>query len=260
MRYENEELACLIQSGKRERIPELWQQVEKFISMQAGKRARQLEGFGGVTAEDLYQSGFLALVEAVDTFDLGAGRSFVSWLSVHLKTAFAEAAGYRSTRRDMLDYAGDLDVELPDMDGVTVADTVSDPNAAMAFEDMEDKVWREQLHAVIEDAFGSIPEERADILRRRFYQKQTLAQIAAETDSSVEKIRLKENRALQAMRNPRILRELEQFIEEQTPYYHQTGLSAFLRDGSQVERLVIRREEKQQSGTNANWCSTYVHR
>ena len=244
----NEELVELIQTGEQNRIPELWEQVERFVSMQAGKRARQLEGFGGVTAEDLYQSGFLALVEAADTFNLGAGHSFVSWLSVHLKTAFAEAAGYRSTRKDMLDYAGDLDAELPDMDGVTVGGTVSDPNATAAFEDVEDKLWREQLRAVIEGALETIPEDRADILRRRFYQEQTLAQIAAETDSSVEKIRLKENRALRAMRNPRILHELERFVEAQTPYYRQTGLSAFRREGSQVERLVIRREETRQFG------------
>ncbi len=65
----NEELVALIQSGERARMGELWEQAERFVSRQAGKRARALNGFGGVTEEDLYQSGYLALVAAVDSFD-----------------------------------------------------------------------------------------------------------------------------------------------------------------------------------------------
>lgn len=65
----NEELCALIQAGERDRLGELWEQVEKFVSMMAGRRARQIGGFGGVTAEDLYQSGFLAVVAAVDSYD-----------------------------------------------------------------------------------------------------------------------------------------------------------------------------------------------
>lgn len=74
----NEELAAKIQQGERELIPELWNQVEKFVSQQAGICARKLEGFGGATEEDMYQSGFLALVDAVDSFNPKEGMSFCS--------------------------------------------------------------------------------------------------------------------------------------------------------------------------------------
>lgn len=240
----NEELAVLVKAGHTEYIPQLWGQVEKFVSLQATKRARQLEGFGGVTTEDLYQSGFLALMEAVDSFDSEAGRSFIGWLSLNLKTAFAEAAGYRTRRRDMLDFATDLDAPIPGTDDLTAADSVADPGAAQDFEAAERRIWRNQLHTALEIALGGLPADKADILRRRFYQGQTLTEIAAEEGSSIETIRQREQKALRAMRNPRIRRELQQFVEMRTPYYNGTGLHAFQQMGSQVERLAILREEK----------------
>ena len=46
-----------------------------------------------MTVEDLYQSGYLALVDAVKSYDAGRGMSFIGWLALALRTAFAEAAG-----------------------------------------------------------------------------------------------------------------------------------------------------------------------
>lgn len=57
----NEELAAAIQAGENNLLSELWEQVERFVSQQAGKRARVLNGYGGVTEEDLYQCGILPL-------------------------------------------------------------------------------------------------------------------------------------------------------------------------------------------------------
>ena len=44
----NEELVALIQAGERDKLSELWGQVEHFVYMAAGKRARALKGRGGV--------------------------------------------------------------------------------------------------------------------------------------------------------------------------------------------------------------------
>ena len=72
----NEELVARIQAGEKELIPQLWEQVEKFISQQAGKRARQLNGYGGVAEDDLYQTGFIGLLDAVQSYDGWQGMSF----------------------------------------------------------------------------------------------------------------------------------------------------------------------------------------
>lgn len=45
------------------------------------------------------------------------------------------------------------------------------------------------------------------------------------------------------MRNPQIIRELQQFVEERTPYFLHVGLNEFQRTGeSSVERIVFKRE------------------
>ena len=65
----NEELAVMIQNGERDKLPELWDQVKRFVRLKAMRRSRSLDGFGGVTWEDLYQSGYIALVAAADSYN-----------------------------------------------------------------------------------------------------------------------------------------------------------------------------------------------
>ena len=67
----NEELVALIQAGERDKLLELWTQVDRFVLWRAGKwlASPSLKGKGGVELDDLYQSGYLALLEAVDSFD-----------------------------------------------------------------------------------------------------------------------------------------------------------------------------------------------
>lgn len=153
----NEELVFAIQAGERERLVELWAQVERFVSIQADRRARQLNGYGGVTAEDLCQSGFLAMVEAADRYDAGSGKSFHGFLAFYLQSYFAEAAGYRTSRRDAVDFATGLDAPIPGTDDLTAADTVRDPDAAAAFDEAEQRIWLEQLHEALERALDQIP-------------------------------------------------------------------------------------------------------
>ncbi len=169
----NEELVALIQTGERERMPELWEQVERFVSMQAGKRARALEGYGGVTQEDLYQSGYLALVAAVDSFNPSAGRSFISWLALALKTAFSEAGGYRSRKQslDPLHRAGSLDIQVGEDEGsATLGELQADPGAERAFEDAEHQADNDRLHTALVAAIATLPPDLRSVIRDRYYR------------------------------------------------------------------------------------------
>ena len=135
----NEELVALIQSGERDKLPELWEQVERFVAQQARRRHLLSGGAGGVEAENLYQSGYIALVAAVDSYDPAAGRAFIGWLALALKTAFAEAGGCRSIKqaRDPLRHAGSLDVPVSEDDNTMIGDLIADPGAAQDFQDAE---------------------------------------------------------------------------------------------------------------------------
>lgn len=240
----NEELVALIQSGERERMAELWAQVEKFVAKLARRRVLLAGGLGGVEFGDLYNAGYLPLVAAADSFDPAAGRSFIGWLTLGLKTAFAEAGGYRSQKQahDPLHYAGSLDAPAgEDEDSADLGDLQADPAAAQAFEDVEAKLYREQLHAALETALAALPDNQGTALRRRFYDGQSLYEIGEAKGVSPEAVRQWQMKGLQALRRQR---ELQQFVEERTPYYLRVGVDEFQRTGeSAVERIVIRREQ-----------------
>lgn len=240
----NEELVAMIQGGKRERLAELWRQVERFVAVQAHKRLVLSGGLGGVEFDDLYNAGYIALVAAVNTYDPLAGMSFIGWLATTLKTAFAEAGGYRTRKQalDPLQQAGSLDAPIgDDEDGTALGDFQADPQAVQAFEDVEQGVYREQLHTAMEEALGALPARQRDTLRRRFYQLRTLEEIAAAEGVYRETVRQWQEKGLRALR---CSRELQQFVEERTPYYLRVGVGQFQRTGeSAVERIVIRREQ-----------------
>ena len=201
----NEELVVLIQAGERDRISELWNQVERFVWQQAGRRCCTLEGLGGVTAEDLYQAGFFALLEAVESYNLTAGMSFVGWLAIHLKNAFADAAGYRTarTRKDPLQSAVSLDAPLSDDMEITIGDTIPDPSTAM--EEVEERDWVQSLHAALGKALAGIPKAEREVLQARYYQGRTFEELGG------ERMRQLEIRALRRLRHPTRSRELRRY-------------------------------------------------
>lgn len=213
----------MIQDGERDRLSELWEQVEKFVALQAGRRFLLSGGLGGVEADDLYQSGYIALVAAADTYNPTAGRSFIGWLALALKTAFAEAGGYRSERqvRDPLQHAGSLDAPIGgDEESDALGCLIPDPGAAQAFQDVEDRIYQEQLQTAIEKALDQLPEDERAVLRARYYEDRTWKEIGP-------KARALGERAIIHLRRPQIRRELGQYIEQRTPYLYAGGRGCF---------------------------------
>ena len=113
----NEELALQIQSGDRTLIPQLWAQVERFIRKMANRYADKVPG---AEADDLYQTGFLAMLRAVDRYE--EPHSFLSGLVFALKREYAELGGYLTSKRDPLIAAVSLDAPLSDEDDSTLQD------------------------------------------------------------------------------------------------------------------------------------------
>ena len=239
----NEELVALIQGGDRDKLEQLWGQVERFVAAQANKRLVLSGGLGGVEFGDLYNAGYIAVVAAADTYDPAAGRAFIGWLALALKTAFSQAAGIRSRRqaRDPIHQAHSLDAPVgEDTDGNTLADLQADPAAAHALQDAEERIWRGQLREALETALAQLPAVQGETLRSRFFQAQTLEQIADHQGVSKEAVRQWQLQALYTLRQRR---ELQQFVEDRTPYYLHVGVRQFHSTGeSAVERIVIRRD------------------
>lgn len=239
----NEALVSRIQAGELEQLPKLWAQVERFVSQQAGKRARGLTG--AVDFEDLYQSGYLAMVAAAESYSPTRGMSFIGWMVPHLKTAFRKATGTWSGRqeRDPIHRATSLDRPLGTESEDTLGDLIAAPDSLQGFEEAEERIWREELHTALARALNSLPEGQGDTLRRRYFLGQTLEAIATTEGTSRENIRQREAKALRTLRHPRLSRPLRVFIEDRTPYYLHVGVSRFNTIGtSAVEEIAMRRE------------------
>lgn len=198
----NEALAARIRAGERDRLMELWAQVRRFALQQA--RRWVYLGRGGVTLEDLEQSAFLALLDALEGWRAEAGQ-FLTWYGLRLKAAFTEATGQRTQRDrlDPLDRALSLEAPVGDEDDtLTLADVIPDPQAAEALEGVGE-VW-DTLHRAVE----GLPEGQREEIRRRYWMNQTTAEISVATGVPEKEVRKLEAAALRALRHPRVSKTL----------------------------------------------------
>lgn len=236
----NEELVAEIQNGRQELLGTLWEQVERFIRRQANR----YPDAGAVDREDLYQSGYLAVAAAVDSYDPERETSFVGWLAIHLRTAFSEAANCRSLRQrlDPMHRADSLSRPLDDEDGGELLDTVADPLSLQGLQEAEERIWQEELSNALKRAIDALPEGEIEIIRRRYYRGQTIACTAREMGKKAHEVQKDERRALATLRKPSS--GLPAFVEEQTPYFLHVGVARFnATHTSSVEEIAFKRDE-----------------
>lgn len=244
----NEQLAAAVQAGEADRLAELWAQVERFVAQQANRRFASLRG---VEFDDLYNTGFLAVHAAAQTYDPARGMSFIGWLELALRTAFAEAGGYRSRKqgKDPLHRAGSLDAPISEDDDTTLGELQADPSAAASLEAAEHRIWCAQLRGVLDRALDSLPEECSSTLKARYYQGMSVQAVAERDGVEVKTVRQRTARGLHGLHNPRWRAQLRQFVERQTPYYLHVGVERFASTRtSAVEKIVLRREEMEKQG------------
>lgn len=246
----NEELAALIKAGETERMGELWEQVAGLVKWKASRLLTALELRGnpcGVEFDDLYQSGYVAMVEAVHYYTPESGVAFSTCLINRLKTVFAELTGYRTQKgkREPLNNSFSLDKTVGDeSDGTTFGELAPDPAATAQFQNVEDKLWHKQMQEAMETALSSIPEQYADVLRMRHYEGLTLAEVGEIRGVAAERVRQMESKGLRLLRQPKNACKLLPFYQHD--FYSHTGLTAFRQSGLTVqERYLVTMEERQ---------------
>ena len=176
----NEELVALIQAGERDRLPELWEQVERFVASRANRLLIAIgpdkAALAGVEFGDLYNSGYFALVAAADSYKPEAGALFITWFALRLKSAFAEVCGWRTSKRDPLNSAKSMDARLKegDEDSGAFGDFIPDPRAAQALQDVEDGIQRDYTRQAVRQALEQLPTEERLAIKARYYEGQTV--------------------------------------------------------------------------------------
>ena len=246
----NEELVAEIQAGAVDLMGQLWEQVAGLIKWKAKRITTVLEGGPGrsVEFEDLCQSGYLAMVAAVNTYDPAAGGSFSTWLMYHLKNTFAEATGSRTQKgaRDPLNNYLSLNTPLTDdADSDDLMDVVADPAGLQWRESLEESMWRKQLQEAVGAALSTVPEQYREILRLRYWEDMTLEDVGDLRGISKERVRQMENKGIRILRQPKTASQLYAFYDFH--FYSGTGLGTFCRTGESVqERYRIHQEKLQE--------------
>lgn len=243
----NEELAEHIRDGDESLIPRLWEQVERFISMQARRYLRAVEERGAAPAfeaDDLVQEAYFAMLRAVDYYDAERG-GFLKILELCCKTAFAEVAGYRRSaqRGDAMGRSISGDAPLAEEGDLTLLDTI--PADGPEVEDAATAVmYQEQLHDALDHALAGLTMRQEMILRRHYYQGESQDTVAADLGCTRANISDQERAALRRLYDAREINGLCEFLETHTNYYAYAGLNRFKHTGtSAVEAIAIKREE-----------------
>lgn len=201
----NEELAAIIQAGNREQTLDLWEQVRRFAYRQSKRWYLALGSRAGMDLDDFHQVAFLALLDALEGWDAGAG-SFLTWYGLRLKSAFAEATGQRTqkAKRDPLQAAISLDAPLTDHEGDPLAleDVIADAQAEADLEAVESREQR----AALAKALDTLQTEQRQVVVLRYCQGLTVEQTAARLHMTRQEARRTEQSALRALRHPRVSR------------------------------------------------------
>lgn len=243
----NEELVAEIQSGAVELMEQLWEQVAGLIKWKAKQTMTALENCPGrgVEFEDLYQSGYLAMVAAVNSYDPAAGGAFSTWLMYHLKNAFADAIGYRTQkgRREPLNNYLSLDTPLTDdADSDDLMDVVADPAGLQWQVALEESVWQTELQEAVGAALSTIPKQYREILRLRYWENMTLEDIGKRLGLSKERARQTLNQAIRRLRRSGKTLQLYPFYN--FDYYSGNGLGSFRHGGMSVQERYLVAAEK----------------
>lgn len=249
----NEELAVQAKAGSRDALAQLWEQnmglltmLFRGLSQKAGARMAAM----GVTWEDVEQSYFLAIALAVELYEPERGTLFVSFLSYPVKTVFYDLVGWRTEgqKRDPLGCCLSLDDPVTGEDGSETprSEFVRDPAAGQQFEDEEERIYTEQLHAVLDDCIGTLDERRAALIRYRYYDGLSLAEIADVFGINASRVGQLERDAMRQLRSGKNIQRLKQYREQiiSEGAYHGTGWNAWKNGGSVEERTVLKLERK----------------
>ena len=210
---EASKIAAAVQAGQADRL-ELWEAVRRFAYDRAYRLCRAMEGRGGMVLEDYIQVAFLALLEALESWDPAAG-AFLTWYGLKLKGAFTEAVGMRTQRdkRDPIHHALSLDAPLTDSESgedFTLADVIEDPYAAAGVEAVAELDYQRRRTQALATALDGLTEDQRRAVVLRHCNGLTLDQTAARMGTTRATARAAEQKGLRLLRHPKN-RELRQY-------------------------------------------------
>ena len=251
----NAALAALAAAGNSFALGQLWEINQGFLHRmfwQWYSRNKPIADNAGLTLEDFDQEAFFAVQAAAKAYDPEKG-SFTTLLSYYVQNRINKVVcgehGRLITTEDgrevrisanPLNECSSLDVRLDESDegSSTKGETIEDPAATQAFQTAEDDLYTEELHNALEDAMTRhLTEREAHVLRRRYYDGQSLQAIGEELGVQRERIRQIEWKACRKLSG---LSSIQRWHDDviTTRAWRGTGWNAWNSYGSVQERTV----------------------
>lgn len=257
----NAALAALAATGNDFALGQLWEVNKGFLHQMFWKwydKNKSVADRHGITLEDFDQEAFFAVQAAAQAYDPGKG-SFTTLLGYCVQTQITRVLCGEHSRRitaddgrqvqvsaNPLNSCTSLDVHLDSDDegSSTRCDIIEGPVASQAFQKSEDEIYTEELHTALEEAMTqNLTERQAYILRRRYYDCQSLQAVGNELGVQRETIRQIERCCIRKLRElPKLQRWHDDIIS--TRAWRGTGFGAWKRSGSVQERTVEYLEEQ----------------
>ena len=257
----NAALAALAATGNGFALGQLWEVNKGFLHQMFWKWYDKNESVAdrhGITLEDFDQEAFFAVQAAAQAYDPGKG-SFTTLLGYcvqaqitrvlcgeHSRHITADDGRQVQVSANPLNSCTSLDVHLDSDDegSSTRGDIIEDPAASQAFQKSEDEIYTAELHTALEEAMTqNLTEREAHILRRRYYDCQSLQAVGNELGVQRETIRQIEHRCIRKLQKlPKLQRWHDDIIS--TRAWRGTGFGAWKRNGSVQERTVEYLEER----------------
>ena len=251
----NAALAALAAAGNAFALGQLWEVNKGFVRRQLWQwyeKNRPIADKAGLSFDDLVQEGYFAVDYAAKHYDPERG-SFTTVLGYALMNQVRSATcgeHYRiietsegkrvQASANPLNECSSLDVRLDaeDEGSSTKGETIEDQAATQAFQTAEDDLYTEELHNALETAMTQhLTEREAHVLRRRYYDGQSLQAIGEELGVQRERIRQIEWKACRKLSG---LSSIQRWHDDviTTRAWRGTGWNAWYRYGSVQERTV----------------------
>lgn len=250
----NAALAALAASGNAFALGQLWEINKGLLRSMFWKwypANKAVADAHGLTVDDFEQEGYFAVQYAAEHYDPAKG-SFSVWLwqamqrqiqhtltGGHRRNIISPDGKAHTISADPLNHCTSLDVPLDTEDegAATMGDLQADPDAAGEMQDVEERIYTEELHSALEEALSKLTEREERVIRGQYYQGKSVRQICQETGLTRGQAANARNAAfVKLRRNPRLLRWHDEVI--QTHAWRGTGFEAWAADGSVEERAV----------------------
>lgn len=263
----NAALAALAAAGNTFALGQLWEVNKGFLHRlfwQWYSKNKAIADNAGLTLEDFDQEAFFAVQAAAIAYTPEKG-AFTTLLYYYAQSQINKAV-FGEHRRNITTEDGrrvavsanplndctslDAPLDGEDKGSRTKGETIEDPAATQAFQTAEDDLYTEELHNALEDAMTKIlTDQEAHVLRRRYYDSQTLRAIGEELGVHCERIRQIERKACRKLSG---LSSIQRWHDDviTTRAWRGTGWNAWSRYGSVQERTAEYLEEKEEERFN----------